>query len=438
MKSIFIKDILRMAPGESTNILGWIKARRDHGKRIFLDVVDSTGLLQVVLSVEEFDADTIAEITGVPLESAVEIDGVVMLHGDDKELKGSSFRIVAPARRRFDPSPRSNFDPFDSANTPNVLANRHLYLRNPKIMAVMRCRDRVMKHFRDWFEQRGFMSFEAPVLTPVPLYEDSTAMPVIVNGEEAFLTQCVGFYLEAASQAFERVYNIGPSFRGEESRSKRHLMEYWHVKAEAAWWSLDDIMSALEDAIAYIAEKLLAERADFIDVLGSGSGNLEIKDKFRRVSYAEGFAFLKRSGFELSYGEKMRSAELAALTQYVGGTFWMCGIPREAEPFPYCLSEEDDRLTVVADLIMSGGHGALGGTAEKISDPATLKLRMEEKGKRNENGRYNFIIEVHEFACVPHAAFGIGLERLIRWYLDLPHVRDAIAFPRIFRRQVYP
>ena len=439
MKDIYVRDINENFDGKSVTLKCWIKSRRSHGSLTFLDLIDSSGEIQAIASSGNLPPEMMVLVNKTPPESAVCVEGQAHNTRGTIELLVENFVVVGLASKRIDPPPRSNFEFFDDAVARRVMDDRHLYIRNPQFIAVLRFRDRLLKHIREFFTSFNFVGFEAPILTPVPLYEDETAMPIIVNDERVFLTQCVGFYLEAAAHSLERVYNIGPSFRGEESRSKRHLMEYWHIKAEAAWYNLDDMMVFLERMINYAAHYLEQDFANFTtDAQGSTATHLKHTGPFRRVGYAEAFQYLKREGFDIEYGQKMRSAELASLTTYVGDTFWMCGIPRQAEPFPYCLDPSDNRLTMVADLIMSDGHGALGGVAEKIFDAESLQERMIEKGKNPRDGRHDFIMDIHKFGCVPHAAFGIGLERLIRWYLGLPHVRDAIGFPRVFRRKVYP
>ena len=147
---------------------------------------------------------------------------------------------------------------------------------------------------------------------------------------------------------------------------------------------------------------------------------------------------LAGQGMQMTFGKSLGSDEEAELSKlFPGSPFWVTGIPRTIEPFPYVIDPKDTRITRVADLIASNGYGELLGTAEKISDLAMLDERMKDKGK-NGDPRFEFVRDVHQLGCVPHAAFGMGVERMIRWMLNIPHVRDAIPFPRIFRRSVSP
>jgi asparaginyl-tRNA synthetase len=357
--------------------------------------------------------------------------------GSPNELHASSFAVLGEATFRLDPQPRSDFDPFDERLTEQMLDYRHIYLRNPKVMAVLQFRSRLMRIVREWFYQNRFMEFDAPILTPTPLYDGKTAMSIKVHGENLFLSQCAGFYLEAAAHAFERVFNMGPSFRGEESRSKRHLMEYWHIKAELAFGDREDIMRLVEDILGHVTRECQNQCQDLLDVLGTDMCIDGLKVPFPRITYEEAVTYLQSKGYDAEFGKAISTAEEEELSKLYQSPFWIVGIPRSVEPFPYVIDPNDTRVTMVADLIASNGYGELLGIAEKIHDSAMLDERLDEKGKLEES-RYQFVRDVHAAGCVPHIAFGMGLERLIRWLLNIAHVRDTIPFPRVVRRRVYP
>ncbi len=437
MKEVYIRDLHTRQPGCEIVLFGWISAKRCQGKVIFLDVCDSTGMIQAVIEEGQIGQNQFALFKELPVETAVAINGTVKNHGEQREISVLRIYVVGKVTKQMSPTPRGHVDIFDERLTDHLLRNRHLYLRNPKVMAILKFRDTVMRHTRDWFHQNQFTAIDAPVLTPVPLYEDASAISVNVHGDKIFLTQCVGYYLEAAVHAFERVYNMGPSFRGEESRSKRHLMEYWHIKAEAAWANLDDIIGLVESLIRYITEKCHDELLHTGSVLGKEVCMDGLQTQFPRITYEEALRLLAKQGFVFEFGKSLGSDEEAELSKIIGKPFWVSGIPRSVEPFPYCIDPTDSRITRVADLIASNGYGELLGTAEKIHDFQMLVERMREKGK-DMDVRYEFVRDVHQIGCVPHAAFGMGLERFIRWMLNIPHVRDAIPFPRIFRRKVSP
>lgn len=438
MKTVYVSDLLGKTQGIDVCLYGWLKNRRESGGITFLDVCDSTGSIQVVCEAKSLEAETFNRIRKVSLESAVKVSGILCEHQNRlREIHVTEFVVIAEDTLKLSPQPRKHIDIFDEAMADHLLSNRHIYLRNPQTMAILRFRSSLMMFVRDWFHKNRFMELDAPILTPVPLYDDGSALKVDVHGESIFLTQCVGYYLEAAVHAFERVYNMGPSFRGEESRSKRHLMEYWHIKAEIAFAGLDDIIMIVEEIIREVSHRCQNDLADIPHELGTSMCLDGLNPPFPRIRYEDAVKRLRSRGFDIIFGKGLGSLEEAALSLDFQTPFWVTGIPRIIEPFPYVIDQDDPRITRVADLIANNGYGELLGVAEKISDPNMLVERMKEKN-RFEDERYEWIREVHQSGCVPHAAFGMGLERLIRWLLNIPHVRDAIPFPRTFRRRVYP
>ena len=438
MKQTYIQDLWDRPVNADVHLLGWLKARRSQGGIIFLDVCDSTGNIQIVVNRSLVDDAVMESANTIPVESAVEIRGRLAQHHQKlREIVAQRIVLVGSVERQVSPQPRGDFDIFDPALANHLLNNRHIYLRNPKIMAILRFRSVLMTQMRRWFEENGYLEINAPILTPVPLYDDSTAIPIVIHGEQVYVTQCVGYYLEAAAHAFERVYNMGPSFRGEESRSRRHLIEYWHIKAELAFSNLEDIIKTVEDIIKFLTQECWRLSDDMLSVIGTNMCLDGLEIPFARISYEEAISRLQSEGVAIEFGKSLGSEEEEMLSRMFTGPFWITGIPRVVEPFPYVIDSTDTRITRVADLIASNGYGELLGVAEKIHDLPMLDERLEEKGKRDD-ARYEWIREIHQLGCVPHTAFGMGVERLIRWLLNIPHVRDAIPFPRVFRRRIMP
>jgi asparaginyl-tRNA synthetase len=462
MKTTYVKDLLRgrRREGVEVELLSWVKSRRDLGQIVFLDLCDSTGTIQAVAkSGEGSDAScdtgsslavavrkTNASQAGakvfstaktLSVESSVRAVGNLQCGPSGLELHLSSLDIIGNAPADFSPRPHSVIDVTDERLADHLLRNRHLYIRNEKVATILLFRHRMMGAIHEWFRRKGFIEITAPILTAAPLYEDRNAMSLEVNGENIFLTQCVGFYLESAVHAFEKVYNIGPSFRAEETRSKRHLMEYWHIKGELAWVNLEDLFLIVEDLISSVVGFCADECVDIEQVLGTRMCVDGLSVPFPRISYVDAVRRLNQLGIPFEFGTSMGSLEEAALSKQFASPFWITGIPRKVEPFPYVIDKDDPRVTMTADLIATNGYGELLGIAEKSADLAEIEERMAEKGKTGDT-RYDWVRQLREFGCVPHGGFGIGVERLIRWLLDVPHVRDTIPFPRTFRRKVYP
>ena len=239
--------------------------------------------------------------------------------------------------------------------------------------------------------------------------------------------------------AFEKCYNLGPSFRAEEGKSKRHLIEYWHIKGELAWVNREDIMATVEklifDLVTYARESL----SHLGDEVGHGITPDNVQPPYPRMSYPDAIDVLQKAGFKIKFGESLSDEEERHLGKDYDTPFWVMGNPTSIEPFPYCVDPDDPRLTMTADLIAPRGYGELCGVAEKITDIDELKERMKAKGKDpNNTPKYDWVREMREVGFAPHGGFGMGLERVVRWVFGHSHVRDFTAFPRSFGRRMRP
>jgi asparaginyl-tRNA synthetase len=438
MKNLFIESLLNLGDGTTVVVPCWLQNKRTHGNVVFLDVCDSTGCIQVIADSSKLSKEDFASVNELKIESAIEVTGKMQTTPKgEKEVSLRKMSLIGSVDIDISPSPRSNFDIFDVTLTNQLLKYRHLYLRNPKIMAIMHLRDLLKKVMREWFDKNSYFEFDAPILVPVPLYDGSTAIDLKVKDDSVYLTQCAGFYLEAGAHSFEKVYNMGPSFRGEESRSKRHLIEYWHIKAEQTWGDREDIIKIVEDIFKYVTERFMEDGKKHLKVLGRALCLDGLKTPFPRLTYQEAVKILQENGRDFEFGTSLGNDEEVFLSERFNSPFWVFGIPREVEPFPYCLDPKDLRVTMVADLIANNGYGELLGVAEKISDMKMLEERMRKKNKWDDPS-YDFIRDVHKMGSVPHIAFGMGLERMLRWLIDIPHVRDCIPFPRVVRRKIMP
>lgn len=440
MKTTYAVDLLHSPPEGATIVFyGWVKARRRHNRVVFLDIADSTGSVQCVVEVGNKSAFELAR--RMSQETAVKITGVLADTGranPPREIRVHEIEVVGVSTINVSPYPRGNIDIQDPRLQEQLLDKRHFYLRNEKLAAILKFRHILTRIVHQWFHENGFIEIHAPVLTPTPLYDDRTAMAIKVHEQDVYLTQCVGFYLEQAVHALEKIYNIGPSFRAEESRSKRHLMEYWHIKAELAFVDFEDMASVVERFIHDVSEQCIREGRELANIIGTEVCSDGLKTPFPRIDYAEAVEWLKTQGSDIEFGKSMGSDEETMLCQRFGDTpFWIVGIPRSIEPFPYVVDAADTRRTKTADLIASRGFGELLGIAEKIHSLSMLDERLAEKGKAGD-ARYEWLRDLRQYGCVPHGGFGMGLERFIRWLLQIPHVRDTIPFHRAFGRRIDP
>ncbi len=439
MKSCYIKDLLRKRPvGQEVEILGWIASKRDMGRVIFLDLTDSSGKIQTTVNQETGSAPFLIAKKITP-ESSVRVKGTTKFGPSSiPEIEVKEIEVIGDTSLQVTPQPRSHFDIFDQRFVDLILAKRHLYLRNEKLMAVLKFRHLLVKALREWFCKQDFIEIHAPILTQVPLYQDTTLFELEFFTEKVFLTQCVAFYLESAIHAFEKVYNISPSFRAEKSKDKRHLAEFWHVKAEIAFSDLKGIMTFAENMISYVVRKIVIESRSEIGIIGANIDTERLTNvPYPRITYDEALDRLKAMDKEKRWGKSLSGSDLASLSEAFDTPFWITGNPRNIEPFPYKIDSSNPRVSKTADLIAPDGFGELLGVAEKIWRLDELLQRMKEKGKEIDE-RYKWYCELREFGSIPHCGLGMGIERVIRWLLKLRHVRDAIPFPRMYGRSPNP
>lgn len=437
-KHEFVSDLHKGVAGNKVHrLICWVVRRpRDHGAILFLDLGDSTGSIQAVAKKSTTPSWT--ELKTLTVESSLDVSGSLSFSNGTAEIILETTSIISKSTKLLHPEIRKlDVEILANNNTDKVLASRHLYLRNPLILALNSYRSNFFSVIHQWFKDNKFVDISAPLITPSILYEPNSAIHLanLKSNKTLFLSQCAGFYLEAAAHAHERVYNLGPSFRNE-SRTNRHLMEYWHIKAELCSGRMTDIMDLVEIFLRDIADGLAAFTDELTNMMGTKGPQIQIP--FARITYIEAVLLLNEKEFPITFGQNISKQAESILADHFNGPLWITHKPRELEPFPYCICPDDERLTMTADLISSGGFGEICGVAEKSFTREEIETRMKEKGKMEQMDIYAWVLESRDFGMVPHTAFGMGFERVLRWFCGIPHVKDAIPFPRIFGRDPIP
>lgn len=442
MKNLYIQDILD-APNNGKHevtLLCWLRTMRHHGVLLFLDVVDSTGNIQVVVngSMDKLSRDKVGKI---PKESAIAVTGTI--HTSPKgttELWATKLEVVAEYTHQLNPSPRADFPIFDRSYTDHVLQNRSMYLRNPKQANVLSFKSKFVFEIHKYFQHNGYTLIEPPVLTEMLLYDDSTAFDFSYLDNKVWLSQCCTFQLEPAIMAFEKVYSVTPSFRSEHSRSDRHLNEYTHLKVELAWARLEDLRMVAEDIIVSLAKNIAIVAEKELRYQGVSIDMDAFITPFARVTYGEAVEILNQ--YEpFAYGKSLGKTSLARLTEHFDNRhIWIDYIPRTAEAFPFSLKPDDPNLVMASDLVAPYGFGEIGGIAEKITDKQQLLERMAEKGRSTtyDIERYKSYIELRDSGLPYHGGIGMGIDRIARYFMQLPHVKDVMPYPRLFGRRWNP
>lgn len=425
-----IADTKKLSNQTEVSLKGWVQNIRHHKNTTFIDLVDETGSIQVVI--EQPDVQ-------ITKESCIEVNGNFIKDVSGDKICVNEYLVIANFSLEISPSPRSKFDIFSDEGVDNLLTNRHLYIRNPKLQAVFLFRHKFFHAVREVFEEQGFIEIHAPILTEITLYDERTAFKTDYMGKEIFLTQCVGFYLEACVHSFSKVYNMGPSFRAEQTHGRRHLTEYWHIKAELAFVDLPALMKFVESFLFSLHEKLIKDASDEVSLLNPEFFKMDLSSPFPRITYRQALDSLNADGIKIEFGKAIPPQAEDIISRKFQKPFWIMHPPAVLEPFPYALNEQDLMTVNVADLHAPGGFGELLGVAEKIYKLDELEKRANEKGfSQKQLDRLQWYFDLRSAACIQHGGMGMGVERTIRWMLGLPHVRDTIPFPRLSGRKPRP
>jgi asparaginyl-tRNA synthetase len=315
-----------------------------------------------------------------------------------------------------------------------LLDNRHLWLRSSRPSRVMRVRDSVIRHIREFFHERGFILIDTPILTGSVGESASTLFetPYFDEGK-AYLAQTGQLYLEAACQAFGKVYNFGPTFRAEKSKTRRHLTEFWMTEAEVAFFDSADNMRLQEELVSHVVRKVLEEASSDLEGLERDIAQLErVTAPFERLSYDEALELLRKKGSAIEWGSDLGAEDESVISKEFEKPVFVYNYPRQAKAF--YMPPDPDRPEVVLcdDLLATEGYGEIIGGSQRIHDYDILRERIRETGFDEKN--YSWYLDLRKYGSVPHAGFGLGLERTVAWICGLRHVREAIPFPRTITR----
>ncbi|MEB3773766.1 MAG: asparagine--tRNA ligase, partial [Desulfurococcales archaeon] len=403
---------------------------RDLGKRVFIVLRDSEGILQLVAS-EDSGSEVLEEARRASIESSIEAEGIVARDPrapGGVELRLRSLRVVGRAE---------DFPIKGGESIDYLLDVRHLWLRSRRLTAVMRIRDTLFNAYRDFFRGRGFWEVSPPMLTQAAVEGGATLFKVDFFGKPAYLTQSAQLYLEVLIFSLERVWTLAPSFRAERSRTRRHLYEYWHLEAEEAWAGMEDEMRLVEDLVAYTVKRILDERLEELELLKRDPERLEpsTKTPYPRVRYSDAIELLRRKGVGIRYGEDLGADEERILTEYYETPFFVTHFPLELKSFYMKPDPGNPGEALAFDLLAPEGVGEIVGGSQREDDYERLLNAIRSRGLDPRD--YEWYLDLRRYGSVPHSGFGLGVERQLMWIAGLDHIRDAIPFPR-FRDRIYP
>lgn len=414
--------------GETVTLKGWLYNKRSSGKLVFLQMRDGTGIVQCVVfrpnSEELFEA-----ANSIGQESSIIVTGTVKEDTRSSigvELDVTSLDIVQNSHD-YPITPKEHGTEF-------LMDNRHLWIRSKKQHAVLKVRHTVIKATRDFFDDNGFTLADTPIFTPAACEGTTTLFEVDYFGDDkAYLTQSGQLYNEATAAAFGKSYAFGPTFRAEKSKTRRHLTEFWMVEPEVAYATLDDIMDLAEDFLCFIAARVLANRRPELETLGRDIQKLEaIQKPFPRISYDEAAKMLIDGGQAFEYGGDFGAPDETFISSKYDRPVMVHRYPAAVKAFYMKPDPADPTKALGVDVLAPEGYGEVIGGGERASDLQFLRDQIARHELPEE--AFDWYLDLRKYGSVPHAGFGMGIERCVAWMCGIEHIREAIPFPRTIYR----
>jgi asparaginyl-tRNA synthetase len=428
MKFFSIKEAMQKASGKVA-VRGWIYRERGSNQMKFIVLRDSTEVIQCVIKRDKFEKQW-DDIDKLQIEASLEIEGTIK---EDKRAP-TGFEIDADKVIIIG---LSNEFPINKDLNEELLGDRrHLWLRSRKMISIMKIRSTVFAAIHEYFRSKEFYEYQSPILQSVQCEGGSTLFKVDYFGKKGvFLAQTWQLYAEPAIFALEKIYTIAPSFRAEESKTSRHLTEYWHAEMEVAWATFKDIQDYGEGLLKHIVKKVLDENKEELKILERDIKKLEptLKKNFPRITYDEALKILKeKAKIKVSWGKDLRTVEEDALSKLYDTPVIITNYPKEVKAFYMKETDGNSKVVNGCDFVAPDGYGEIIGGSEREADIDKIKKRLIEMGEKVDE--YAFYLDTRKYGSVPHGGFGMGVERVISWICGLDTIKDAIAFPRTMMR----
>jgi len=418
--------------GKEIRLQGWLHNKRSSGKLQFLIVRDGSGFAQAVVAKAAVPeaAWTAAEAMGQ--ESSLELTGRVK---EDKRAPGG-FEVDVTGLSAVQIAHDYPITPKEHG-TAFLMENRHLWLRSPRQHAVIRVRHAVVKGVRDYLDDQGFTLVDTPIFTPAACEGTTTLFGVPYFDEgTAYLTQSGQLYNEANAAAHGKVYCFGPTFRAEKSKTRRHLTEFWMVEPEMAFAHLEDAVKVAEGLIVSVIERVLETRREELKVLERDPAKLgNVKSPFPWLHYDDAIKLIQSKGSQTQWGSDFGGTDETVIGEAYDRPVVVHRFPAAIKAFYMEPDPERAELTLSADILAPEGYGEIVGGGERMSSAEKLQQRIQEHNLPEE--AFRWYLDLRKYGSVPHAGFGMGIERLVTWICGLEHLRETIAFPRMLYR-IYP
>ncbi|HVE14557.1 MAG TPA: asparagine--tRNA ligase [Elusimicrobiota bacterium] len=427
LAQVYVQDIARHA-GQVVTLKGWLYNKRSGGKLHFLQLRDGTGTIQCVV----FKGDVSPEVWDAAEKATQETSLVVT--GLVKEDKRSpiGFEVGVKDLKVLQLAGEYPITPKEHG-TAFLMDHRHLWIRSSRQHAILRIRSTLIQAIREFFDSRGFTLFDAPIFTPNACEGTTNLFETEYFDTKAYLTQSGQLYGEAGAMALGKVVVFGPTFRSEKSKTRRHLTEFWMVEPEVAYMDLAGDMDLAEEFIEHIVGQVVAKRRAELTILERDIAKLElIKRPFPRITYGEAIERLKKAGAPVEWGQDLGGDEETILSSQFDRPVMVHRYPSEMKAFYMKSDPADPKVALCVDVLAPEGYGEIIGGGQREDDHDTLVRKIE--AHKLPLSAFSWYLDLRKYGSVPHAGFGLGVERTLSWICGLHHVRETIPFPRLMGR----
>jgi asparaginyl-tRNA synthetase len=426
--------------GQAVTIRGWLYNLRESGKLLFPIFRDGSGVIQGIVPKAAVPPEVFDAIKGLTQESSVIVEGKV--RADKRAPGGYELDVVnVQVIQRVAESDPYPISPKEHG-VEFLMEHRHLWVRSTRQASILRVRAEIIKAARDFFDERGFVLTDPPILTPAACEGTTTLFPVDYFDEQAYLTQSGQLYIESTAMALGKVYSFGPTFRAEKSKTRRHLTEFWMVEPEVAYAQLDDLMVLAEEFISFIVKRCLDKRRADLQTIGRDIAKLEkIEAPFARLQYDDAVKMLQEGHAKgavenkFEWGGDFGSPDETYLSSQFEKPVMVHRYPAKIKAFYMEPDPQRPELALCVDVLAPEGYGEIIGGSQRMASYDLLVQRIHEHGLPEE--AFKWYLDLRKYGSVPHGGFGMGIERAVAWICGLEHVRETIPFPRMLHR-LYP
>ena len=427
-------DTVGQHVGREVTLRGWLYNLRESGKLLFPIFRDGTGLIQGVVSQKE-RPEVFEALRGLTQESSVIVTG--RIQADPRAPGGHEIAVtsleVVQRVSETDPYPIQ----LKEHGVDFLLDRRHLWIRTPRQAAILRIRAEAIRAAHEYMDGQGYTLTDTPIFTPAACEGTTTLFEVqYIDDQKAYLTQSGQLYVEALAASLGKVYCFGPTFRAEKSKTRRHLTEFWMLEPEAAYAHLEDMMALGEGLVSRMVQSTLKNRAVELETLKRDTAKLaRVVPPFPRISYDDAIGVLQKQGNPAKWGDDFGGDEETILSSQFDRPVMVHHYPTAIKAFYMQPDSRRPELALGFDMLAPEGYGEIIGGGERIADYDLLVKRLREHNLPEE--AFQWYLDLRRYGSVPHAGFGLGLERTVAWICGAEHIREVIPFPRMLYR-VYP